>query len=231
MQISEWWSPDFKDPMIMVFGLLPMLAGAACMLRYKKNQVFEVVLLLAADLLFLRSVRFELIMLMANTLVVCKHLPPRKPEKIYAVIWAYFSIMSVFLIASCMAVFEKGVQTKENISEDFYAAVKAKCGERPYNCYNLGQEMAYFGISCFIDSRYYPYRGEIMDDYNHVMRVDSQSQEMEQFQEKYGFTSYVVPENSAVYYYAIHHGFSEECRYTNNMLETDIVFLKKPGSF
>ena len=243
--ISEWAAPDIKNHYTLFLFFLPLIGTIILLSRGKKKiSNVDFASFLGSAYLALRSERFTCLMLAVTILLVLPHLKKNEvweAKKIIPMIRNIVTCLFPCLLALMLIVDGQvihGVRpmnTKGNYTNaSFYQTVKNNGGDRPYNDYNDGLELIWYGIPTFVDSRYDPYAfgdNKIIEDYFKMyMQVDSNSKTMDELMKKYRFTSFLCDGTTSVYYYAIHHGFyvSTCSSYKNsNGKQTITYFLVK----
>ena len=209
--ISEWAAPDAKQISHLVLYYFPIfIITVSMVITDKKLKLLDVIMMFFFLVLFLRSIRFTILYLIAAPFFAYPYVVPCKVKSIKnkwerrVLLLAYLliAIANVVVVRDVLDTIRSDKAITVVLEEDMIQLVKEDKPVRIFNDYNFGEALIYEDIPVFIDSRADVYSNNILSDaisLLYLINVEgdktSEAIDAESMIEKYGFDAVLIEKN------------------------------------
>lgn len=207
--IGEWSSPDFKTSMGLLLAFPFILATIIFIATSKKIKLLDLGLYAFFSFMFLRSLRFELLLFVALSYLIFNYddvsIEDFVDIEVVNKILKYATVFLVIvgLVLGICVIPNKSDKNyfKEFVSDDMISALKENPCDRLFNAYNIGGDLILNDIEVFYDSRADIYTGGDFEDgyYFEIMQIDDEyDYSFDNYLAKYNFDGIVTTSSTAL---------------------------------
>lgn len=218
--ILEWKSPSFTNG---GFALVLIIFICCIFFITKKCIQFpDLALVGTFMLLTLKSIRFDVWLFIATTMVIYKYIAEQKDRSTYKFLCYEFAILGIsFLFYSCYSIYIGDTYVQRGVSEEAIEIIKEKNPKHLMNYYDYGSYLIYEEIPVFIDGRADMYTGYNFKQAAEGIYFDKEYLPKELLEE-FDFDLYLLPNTCYLSYWL------EENGYTNLYEDEKTVLLEPP---
>lgn len=218
--ISEWKSPSFTNGFFVILVVIVI-----CCIFFITNRAIEfsdLALVGTFMLMTLKSIRFDVWLFLATTMVIYKYICEHKNKEVYKGLCYEFCILGLaFFYYTCYTISTGDSCMQKIVPDEVLEIIREEQPERLVNHYNYGSHLIYEGINVYIDGRADMYQGHNFAQSADVLYYNEDYMP-EEFMEEFGYPDmFLLPNDCFFSYWLENNGFE-------NLYEDEkMVLLKK----